>query len=96
MRLRTQVVNFIGLYLLHNANQVAGVRQITVMQFEASILNVRVLVNVVNALCVEQTRTPLDAMYFIAFFQKKLSQVRTILTGNARDQGNFGLLVCSR
>ena len=53
MALCAQVVHLIGLHLLQNAREVGGIGQVAVVQLEARIVNVRVLVNVVNALRVE-------------------------------------------
>ena len=51
--LRAQVVHLIGLHFLQNAREVGRVSQVAVVQLEAGVVNVRVLVNVVNALGVE-------------------------------------------
>ena len=53
MALGAEVVDFVGLRFLHDTNEVAGVAQVSVVQLEIDVLDVRVLVDVVNALCVE-------------------------------------------
>jgi hypothetical protein len=90
MALRPQVVHLVGLHLLDDAGQVAGVAQITVVQFEAGIVNVRVLVDVVHPLGVEAAGTALDAVHDVAFVQQKFSQVAAVLAGDAGDEGDFG------
>lgn len=90
MALRAQVVDLIGLCFLHDAHQVAGVAQVAVMQLEAGILYVLVLVDVVYALGVKGAGSALDAVHGIAFFQQEFGQVAAVLTGNAGDQGDFG------
>jgi hypothetical protein len=87
--LRAQVVDFIGLSLLHDAHQVTGVSQITIVQFEVGVFNVRVLVNVVYALGVEQAASTFDAVHNVALFQQKLSQVASVLAGYPGDEGGF-------
>ena len=54
MALGTEVVNFIRLCFLHDANEVAGITQVAIVKLEIGMLNVRVLVNVVNTLRIEQ------------------------------------------
>lgn len=51
--LGTQVVNFVWLCFLDDAHQVAGVAQVAVVQLEAGIVHMRVLVNVINTLSIE-------------------------------------------
>lgn len=68
MALRAQVVDLIGLHLLDEAGEVAGVGQVAVVQFEARIVDVRVLVDVVDAARVEGASTAFDAVHFVAFF----------------------------
>ena len=85
-----QVVDFIRLSFLDDANQITGVAQVPVMQFEAGIVQVRVLVNMVNPLRVEEAAAALDAVNHIALFEQKLGQVRTVLASDAGDECDFG------
>ncbi len=84
-----QVVNLVWLRFLDDANQVAGVAQVAVVQLEACVVHVRVLVDVVHALRVEERGPALDAVHRVALLQQKLSQVRSVLPGDAGDQCNF-------
>ena len=68
MALGAKVVDFIWLCFLHDANQVACIRQVAVVQLEVGVVNVRVLVDVVYALGVEQRSTAFDAMDDVALF----------------------------
>jgi hypothetical protein len=72
MALCAQVVYFVWLDLLHDMEQTARIRQITVVQDELPIHRVWVFIEVVDAVCIEEGTTPLDAMYFIPFAKKKL------------------------
>jgi hypothetical protein len=63
-----QVVNLVGLHLLHNADDVGRVAQVAVVQVQAHRIVVRVLVQVVDPLGVEQRAASLDAVYLVAFF----------------------------
>ena len=69
MRLRAQVVNFIGLDLLQDTGEVGTVGQVAIVQDKSLVMGVWVFINVIDALSVEQRRPALDAMYFVAFFQ---------------------------
>ena len=95
VRHRTEVINLIGLHLLYNANQVGGIRQIAVVQFEAHMLFVGVLVEVVDAVGVEHRRAPLDAVNLVAFFEQQLGQVGSILSRNASNECAFHRLIAN-
>ena len=69
MALRGQVVHFVGLHFLHDAHQIAGIAQIAVMQDKMPPVGVRVFVQVVDAVSVEQRGTPFDAVHLIALTQ---------------------------
>ena len=90
MGLGAQVVDFIGLRFLNDANQVAGVGEVAVVQFEIGIIYVRVLVDVIHPLRVERAGAALDAVHDVAFFQQKFGQVRAVLARDAGDERGFG------
>jgi hypothetical protein len=89
MALGTQVVDLVGLHLLDDAGQVAGVAQVAIVQLEAGIVNVRVLVDVVHPLGVERAGAALDAVHDVAFLQQQFSQVAAVLAGDAGNEGDF-------
>jgi hypothetical protein len=96
VRLRRQVVDLVRLDLLHDAGQVGTVGQVTVVQHEALVSGVRVLVDVIDALGVEQRSAALDAVDLVAFLEQQFSEVRAVLAGDAGDECLFqyaGLLV---
>ncbi len=66
MALCAEVVDLIGLRFLHDANEVAGITQVAVVKLEVGVLDVRVLVDVVDALGVEQRRAALNAVHDVA------------------------------
>ncbi len=59
------------------------------MQLEIIALVVRVVVEMVNTLSIEQGATTLDTVYRITFLEQELSKVSTILTSNTRNQRYF-------
>ena len=56
MALRRQVVDLVGLHLLDDADQIGGVGQVAVVQMQAHVALVRVLVEVIDAVGVEARR----------------------------------------
>ena len=70
-------------------DQVGRVRQVAVVQRDALAGGVRVFVDVIYPLGIEQGRPALDAVHFIAFLQQKFRQIGSILTGHAGDEGFF-------
>jgi hypothetical protein len=67
MALGCKVIDLVGLDLLKNPDQVGGICQVPVMQDKVAVVLVRVLVEVVNAICVKQRGPALDAVNEIAF-----------------------------
>ena len=97
MGLCAEVVDFVRFDLLNDADEVRGVGQIAVVQHEAAVAFVWVLIQVVDSVCVEQRGAALNAVNFVPFFQQKLSQVGAILP---RDAGNqcffhYALIRCA-
>jgi len=66
--LRGEVVDFVGLDLLDDADQVGGVGEVAVVQVEAPVGFVRILVEVIDPLSVELGGAALDAVDGVAFF----------------------------
>ena len=87
--LGAEVVDFVGLDLLDDADEVAGVGEIAVVQLEPSLGDVGVLVDVIDALGVEQRGAALDAVDNVAFFEEEFGEVGAILAGDASDEGDF-------
>lgn len=56
------------------------------MQHQVATFDVRVLVKMVDARCVEGGGTTLDAMHLVSLLQEELRKVGTILPGDASDQ----------
>ena len=89
MALRAQVVDLVRLHLVNDAGEVGRIGEIAVMEHELLLRHVRILVDVVHPLGVEQRRAPLDAMHLVPLFQQQFGQVRPVLTGHAGDQRPF-------
>ena len=53
------------------------------------MLDVGILIDVIDALGVEEGRAAFDAVDFVAFFQKEFREVGTVLAGDACDECFF-------
>ena len=53
MALRSKVVDFVRLYLLNNANQAGTVGEIAVVKYEMAIVEMRIFVDMIDAVGVE-------------------------------------------
>ena len=62
MALCAEVIDFIRLCFLHDADEVTGVAQVAIVQLEVGVLDVWVLIDVVNTLGIERAGSALDAM----------------------------------
>ena len=89
MALRSEVVDFVGLHLLDDAHQTRAVGHVTVMQGKTPVYHMRILVQVIDAVGIEQRRAALDTMNFIALVEQELGEIGAILAGDAGDQGGF-------
>src|SRR6185436_16401454 len=92
MALRAEVIDLVGLRVLQHPHQARAVGQVAVVQDEPAVVHVRVLVQVVDALGVEERGAPLDAMDDVTLLQQKLGEIGAVLAGDAGDQGDFRLL----
>src|SRR5258708_14563010 len=90
MALRGEVIDLVRLRFLYYMYQGARIRQVSVMQNEIAIGYMRILIEMVDPVGIEQRGTALDAMDDVAFAQQKLREVGAVLAGDTGDQCNFG------
>ena len=88
MALGREIVDLGRPDLLHQADQVGGIRHIPVMQEKRHVAFVRILVEMIDPGGVERGRTPLDAMDGIAEAEQVLRQIGPVPTGDTGDQRN--------
>ncbi len=86
---RAQVIDLIRLHFLQDTGQVGAIGQVTVVQVEFRVSGMRILKDMIHALGVKRGGTTFDSVHFVAFFQQKFCQIRTILSGNAGDESDF-------
>jgi hypothetical protein len=65
------------------------ITEVGIMKEQLLSINTSVLNQVLYPPAVKGTRTAHNSVYLIAFFQKQLSEVGTILSGNACDESFF-------
>jgi len=84
-----EVVNLVGLHLLDDADQVAAIGEVAVVQHKVACRHMGVLVQVVNAVGVEAGGATFDAMNLVAFFEQEFCQIRAVLPRYACDECYF-------
>jgi hypothetical protein len=82
MALGSQVIDLIGLQAVDQFDQVHGVRQVAIVQKQ-----MRIGVDMLDARCVECTRAANDAVNLVAFFEKQIGEITSVLSGDAGDEG---------
>jgi hypothetical protein len=87
--LRGEMIQFVRSETVDEAENPFGARQIAVVKEEASVGLVGILIDVVDALSVEGTGAPDDAVDLVSLRKKKFSKVGTILSGDAGNKSAF-------
>ena len=90
MALGAEVINLIGLHLLDDPDEVGAVGKVAVVEHQARIAYMGILVEVVNPAGVEAAGTPLDPMNLVALLKQQLRQVAAVLPRDAGNEGGFG------
>jgi hypothetical protein len=83
MALGGKVVYLVGLHLLDDADQTGGVCQVPVVKNEVTVGLVRILVQVIDAVGIEQGSAPFDAVDNLAFIYEQFREVGPVLSGDA-------------
>ena len=90
MALSTEVVDLTRPHLLNDPDQIGAVGEIAVVQHQARITFVGILIKMINPAGVERGGSPLDPMHLIPLLQQELRQVTAVLPCDASDQCGFG------
>ena len=83
VRLRAEVINLVRLHLTQDGVERTRVIQVAVNQTQSRAFLVWILIEMIDAICVEGRRAANDAVNFVALFQQQFGQKRTILPGDA-------------
>src|SRR5258708_6998812 len=88
MGLRPEIVNFIGLDLVHKMTEAGCICQVAEVKMESSLSLMGIRIDMIQTVRIKSGCPADDPMHLIAFCEKELGQVRSILP---RDSGNQGL-----
>jgi hypothetical protein len=77
--LRREIVDLVGLHLLHKPDEIDGVGQIALMHAKARGTDMRILIEVIDAFGVEGRGPPLDAIYAVARATEQLREIGPVL-----------------
>ena len=69
MALGAEVIDLIRLHLLDDPDQVGAVGEVAVMEHQARITLVRILIQMIDPAGVEAARAPLNAMHLVALLK---------------------------
>src|SRR5438105_13771632 len=89
--LRPEVVDLLRPHLVDQPRQPGGVGHVAVVEDQAKVGLVWVLVEVIDAARVDGGRAPDQPGNLIALLDQELSEVRAILTGDSGDKGTWSL-----
>jgi hypothetical protein len=92
MALRGEVVDLVGLRLLDDAQQGERIGHVAVVQDEAAIGIVRILVEMIDALRIDERGAALDAVHDVALAEQELGEVGAVLAGDAGDQATLAVI----
>ena len=89
MTLRAEVVDLVGLNLLHHVDEARRIGEIAVVEHEAAVADVRILVEMIDPVGVEQRRPALDAVDDVPLVEQELGEVGAVLAGDAGDESDW-------
>ncbi len=89
MALRREIIDFVWLRLLDDMHQTAGIRHVPIVEDEVPMGDMRILIEVIDAIGIEQGGAALDAVNLITFAQQQLREEGAILAGYTGDQCYF-------
>ena len=93
MTLTAEMVELIWFRFRKDSAKRSIITEVGVMEEQLFSIDISVLNQMLDPPAVKRTGTAHNSMHLIAFIQKQLSEVGTILTGNACDKGFFQMLL---
>jgi hypothetical protein len=85
-----KVINLVGSYFLHYAQQAGRIRHIAVVQKEPSSGLMSIVIQMIDAGGIEHGCAAAQAVHYVILAQQQLREVGAILACDACDQGAFG------
>jgi hypothetical protein len=89
MTLGGQVINFGGLGVLDDTDEIRCIGHIAVMQHEPNILFVRIVIKMINTLRIEGRGAALDAVDNVPFAEEEFGKVSAVLAGGTGYESDF-------
>ena len=86
MTLRRQIVHFVRVDVMDKAHEIRTVAEIAIMEEELHAIDMRILIEVIDAPRVERARTADNAVDFIALAEQQFRKVAAVLSRNAGDE----------
>ncbi len=87
MALRPQVIDLVGANLVEEVGELARIGEIAIVQDDAGLGVVWILVEMLDPLRMEGTGPPDQPVDRVALREQQLTKVRAVLAGDARDEG---------
>ena len=87
-----QVVYLIRLNFLNQPYQVRAVGHVSEVHEKLGPVDMRIFIQVVNAVCVEHRGSSFQPVHCVTLFQQEFCEVSTVLTGDPRNQCHFAHL----
>ena len=85
----SKVIDFVGLDLIEKLYERDGIGQIAIVKMQPSGTAMRRLGEMVDARADDGAGASHDTVDFIALLQKEFGEIRTILSGDTGDEGDF-------
>lgn len=89
MALSSEIVDFVRLDPAKQAREAGSVAQVSVVQMELSIREVRIAIDIVEAGRVERRGPANDSVDFVSFLQQEFGKIGAVLSGNSSNQCFF-------
>ena len=87
--LGAEVIDFIGFNFFDEATDATAVGEVSVMEEKFDTMDMRVLVEVIDAPGIKGAGSSDDAMDFVALFQEEFREIGSVLSGNAGNECLF-------
>jgi len=94
-----EIVDLVGLRLLHEADEIGGVGHVAIVQPERHALLVRIVIEMIDTLGVERRGATLDAVDVVALADQELGEIGAVLAGHPgdeRDLAGHAPLLCAQ
>src|SRR5262249_25706517 len=88
----TKMINLVRFQFVKKLYQIKRVAEVAVLDEHSEAIYVVISVEMINAGSVERARASNDPVDFVTFLQQQISQITSVLPGDAGDQRPFHLV----